>query len=170
MLNKLAAGVVVTVALLAAAAPTGAEEGALMPPAGAQLLLRSVADGVQIYVCQAVGDRFGWAFKAPEAALFDETGRQVAKHFAGPSWQAEDGSIVVGEVAAKADAPAHGAVSWLLLRAKSHTGNGHFAAVGFIQRLDTKGGAAPEGGCDAAHQNAEARMRYSAAYIFYTTP
>ena len=168
MLNTIAAGVVAVPALVGSAAM--ALDGTLVPPAGAQLLLRAPADGVQIYLCQAAGNGFGWAFKAPEAALFDETGRQVAKHFAGPSWEAEDGSTVMGEVAAKVDAPASAGIPWLLLRAKSHAGSGRFAAVAFIQRLDTKGGAAPDGGCDAAHQNAEARMRYSATYVFYAAP
>ena len=170
MINNLAAGVAAGLTLLAGAAPAAAEDPALAPPAGARLLLRSAAEGVQIYMCQPAGAGFGWVFKAPEAALFDETGRQVAKHFAGPSWEAEDGSTVVGEVATKADAPAAAGIPWLLLRAKSHAGGGRFAAVAFIQRLDTKGGTAPESGCDAAHQNAEARMRYAATYVFYAAP
>lgn len=170
MINRLAVNVVTALTLLGAVAPASAEESALAPPATARLLLRSAADGVQIYVCQAKGDGFAWAFKAPEATLVDETGREVAKHFGGPSWQAEDGSIVVGEVAAKADAPAKADIPWLLLRAKAHSGSGRFTTVAFIQRLNTKGGAAPEGGCDAAHQNAEARVHYSATYVFYAAP
>lgn len=170
MMNQPAIAVVAALTLLAAGAPAGAEEGTLAPPAGARLLLRSSADGVQIYICQAKGDGFAWVFKAPEATLVDETGRPVAKHFGGPSWEAEDGSIVVGDVAAKADAKARADIPWLLLRAKSHSGSGRFAAVAFIQRLDTKGGASPEGGCDAAHQNAEARVHYSATYVFYAAP
>jgi hypothetical protein len=144
-----------------------AEAPMLAPPAGTRLILRSAADGVQIYVCEASSNGFVWVFKAPEAALFDENGRQVGKHFAGPSWQALDGSIVTGEVAGKADAPAAGAIPWLLLRAKSHSGAGQFAEIGFVQRLDTKGGLAPTGGCDSAQVGREARMRYSATYVFY---
>lgn len=168
MMNKIAAGVFAVSSLVGGTAL--GEEAAVAPPTGSHVLLRTAAEGVQIYMCQAVGSGFGWVFKAPEAALFDEKGRQIVKHFAGPSWEAEDGSAVVGEVVAKAGAPAGAGIPWLLLRAKSHTGTGQFAAVAFIQRLDTKGGAAPEGGCDAAHQNAEARMRYSATYVFYAAP
>jgi len=167
---RLATGAVAALTLFAGGPMAIAEDAALAPPPGARLLLRSAADGVQIYRCEAVGNSFAWAFKAPEAALFDESGRQLGKHFAGPSWQADDGSTIVGEVAAKADAPGGAAIPWLLLRAKSHAGDGRFAAVAFIQRLDTKGGAAPAGGCDAAHQGTEARMRYAASYVFYAAP
>ena len=146
------------------------EDAAVAPPAGARLLLSAGADGVQIYACEAQGEGFAWVFKAPEAALFDAQGRQIGKHFAGPSWQAPDGSAVVGEAVAKADAPQGGAVPWLLLRAKSHSGEGEFAPVAFIRRIDTKGGLAPAAGCDAAHRGAEARMRYSASYLFYAAP
>jgi hypothetical protein len=144
-----------------------ADAPSLAPPAGARLVLRSVADGVQIYACEATGNGFAWVFKAPEAALFDETGRQLGKHFAGPSWQALDGSAVTAEVAAKADAPASGAIPWLLLRAKTHSGAGQFAEIGFVQRVETKGGTAPTTGCGADQQGKEARMRYSATYVFY---
>ena len=34
---------------------------------------------------------------APDASLLDAKGQVIGKHFAGPSWQANDGSIVVGE-------------------------------------------------------------------------
>ena len=168
MMTKIAAGVFAAAILVGGT--TMGEDAALAPPAGSHLLLRTSAEGVQIYMCEAVGTGFGWVFKGPEAALFDEQGRQIVKHFAGPSWQAEEGSSIIGEIIAKADAPAGAAIPWLLLRAKSHMGSGLFAAVAFIQRLDTKGGAAPDGGCDTAHQNTEARMRYSATYVFYAAP
>jgi hypothetical protein len=145
-----------------------ADAPSLAPPAGARVVLRSIADGVQIYACETAGNGFAWVFKAPEALLFDEAGRQLGKHFAGPSWQALDGSTVTAEVAAKADAPAAGAIPWLLLRAKTHSGTGQFAEIGFVQRVETKGGMAPATGCDAAQQGKEARMRYSATYVFYT--
>ena len=136
-------------------------------PPGAPLLLEVAADGVQIYTCEAKGQGFEWAFKAPEANLFDAKGLQVGTHYAGPSWKASDGSVVVGEVAARADAPASGAIPWLLLRTKSKEGAGVLTPVAFIRRTDTKGGAAPAAGCDATHRGEQARVRYSALYQFY---
>ncbi len=144
------------------------KEPALAPPAGARLLFSAAADGVQIYACETQGGVFAWAFKAPEAALFDEGGRQIGTHFAGPAWRAPDGSTVTGEVISKAD-PGD-AIPGLLLRAKAHQGEGRLAAVAFVERRDTTGGLAPATGCDAAHRGAEARMRYSATYVFFAAP
>ena len=157
-------------ALIATASPARADETALAPPAGAALLLRVVADGVQIYACEAKDKGAEWVFKTPEAALFDGDGRQVGTHFAGPTWKLADGSVVVGEVAAGVEAPEASAIPWLLLRAKSHDGAGTLANAAFIRRIDTKGGAAPKGGCEAAHVADQARMRYSAVYEFYAAP
>ena len=146
-----------------------ADNGALAPPPGATLLLRVIADGVQIYACEGKDGRSEWVFKSPEAALFDTSGRQIGTHFAGPSWKLADGSIVVGEVVARQDAPEAGAIPWLLLRAKSHDGAGRLANATLIRRIETKGGAAPKTGCDAAQVADQARMRYSAVYEFYAT-
>ncbi len=162
MIRRLACAMV-----LLASVPAFADEAAVAPPAGAALLLEVEADGVQIYTCTATDKGPGWVFKAPEANLFDATGRQVGTHFAGPGWKLDDGSAVTGAVIAKADAPVAGAVPWLLLAVKTHEGAGKLAAVATIRRADTKGGAGPASGCDAGHVGAEARMRYSARYQFF---
>ena len=122
--------------------------------------------GVQIYACAAAGSGFAWQLKAPDAMLLDQQGRQVGHHFAGPSWQSTDGSLVVGEVVA-ASSGAAGSIPWLVLRAKSHSGDGVFATVRYIVRSRTEGGAAPAAGCDAAHKGAETRVNYQAAYDFF---
>jgi len=151
--------------LLAGAAQ--ADPAAVAPPEGTKLILSAQAEGVQIYACEAKDQGFAWVFKAPEAALFDTGGRQILHHFAGPSWKADDGTTLVGELVAKADAPAPGSIPWLLLKAKSHEGTGMLAKAGFIRRIETKGGNPPSGGCDKAAAGQEARMRYSATYEFY---
>lgn len=76
----------------------------------------------------------------------------------------------MGEVLAKAEAPDATAIPWLLLRAKSHEGNGVLTPVTYIRRAATKGGAAPSSGCDAGHVAMEARVPYTAVYQFYATP
>jgi Protein of unknown function (DUF3455) len=53
----------------------------------------------------------------------------VGTHFASPTWKMDDGSVVVGEVIARADAPEPGAIQWLLLRAKALRGSGPLSAV-----------------------------------------
>ena len=164
MKKPVAAAIAATLLLTAAAEAAPAEIAA---PNGATLLLAAAAEGVQIYACESGAQGFAWVFKAPEAALFDGDGRQIMTHFAGPSWKAEDGTTLVGEAVAKADAPKPGAIVWLLLRVKSREGSGPLAKAGFIRRIDTVGGAPPTAGCDAAHGGTEARMRYSAVYEFY---
>jgi hypothetical protein len=167
-MQKIVCWALAAVAVVGSGFAVRAGEEALVPaPAGAPLMLEAMADGVQIYACEAQGQGFEWVFKAPEANLFDKQGRQIGTHFAGPTWKTGDGATVVGEVAAKADAPAPGAIQWLLLRAKSHEGTGALSGVAFIRRAETKGGVAPKAGCDAGHRGEQARIRYSALYQFF---
>lgn len=134
------------------------------------LTLRAHAAGVQIYRCRVDKDdaaRAEWLLKEPEADLFDHAGNKIGKHYAGPTWEAMDGSKVTGEVAARASSPDPNAVAWLLLSAKSTSGNGVFGRVRFIQRLHTVGGNAPSDGCNLASAGREVRVSYSAEYWFY---
>ena len=135
------------------------------------LLLETAATGVQIYECKASKDdpaKFEWAFKAPEADLFDTAGYKIGKHYAGPSWESDrDGSKVVGVLKARADAPDANAIPWLLLGAKSTSGTGVFARTVSIQRVDTVAGKAPRDGCGQAQTGIEARVPYKATYFFY---
>jgi hypothetical protein len=143
----------------------------LKPPGNQVLLLTVHGVGVQIYGCQAnKGDsaQFAWTLKSPEAQLHDDSGKTQGKHYAGPTWEANDGSTVVGEVVAHDDGTDAAAIPWLLLRAKSTSGHGLFSAVQSIQRLHTTGGKAPSSGCDPSHAGTETRVAYSADYYFYT--
>jgi uncharacterized protein DUF3455 len=142
----------------------------LKAPEGQTVLVKSFAKGVQIYTCMATGadpGKFAWSLKAPEADLSSEDGKKIAKHYAGPTWEANDGSKVVGAVQQKSDAPKPGAIPWLLLKAKANEGTGTFAKVTYVQRVDTEGGVAPASGCDQAHINTEMRVDYKASYYFY---
>ena len=63
---------------------------ALKVQASERLSLEASATGVQIYECKASKDdplKFEWAFKAPEAELFDSAGKSIGKHYAGPTWE-----------------------------------------------------------------------------------
>jgi hypothetical protein len=149
---------------------TGALPEALKVPSGQVLAVSARAAGAQIYACTADKDdptRFSWTLKAPEATLRDKSGKPLGKHYAGPTWEAADGSKVVGEVVAKSDAPDPAAIPWLLLRAKSTSGTGIFSTVASIQRLHTVGGKPPANGCDRDRSGKEARVSYSAQYLFY---
>jgi hypothetical protein len=142
----------------------------LSPPTSEKLILQAHATGFQIYVCQTGSDpdkKLAWILKAPDARLFNAQNVVIAKHYAGPTWKHNDGSEVVGKVESRHEAPDADAVPWLLLTAVSHAGNGVFANVTLIQRLNTKGGQPPQSGCDESHRNAETRSPYSADYYFY---
>src|SRR5258706_5838724 len=130
------------------------------------------AKGVQIYECRPRRDEVGafeWAFVAPEADLFDRGGARIGKHYAGPHLEASDGSKVLGTVRERADAPAAGAIPWLLLRARSVGPQGAFSNVTGIQRVNTAGGVAPRDGCAPSSSGASARVAYTADYYFLTT-
>ena len=139
----------------------------LKPPPGETLLLRVHAEGDQIYSCREDGGQFSWTLKAPDAKLLDKDGKLFGKHFAGPSWEAQDGSRVTGKAIANAASPDANSIPWLLLNVVSHSGEGVLAHVTSIQRLNTKGGKAAGAVCDAAHAGTELRAPYSADYLFF---
>ena len=169
-------GHVSVIAILAGCATSnvGTMSGVPQPlkvPATQVLSLETQGTGVQIYECKASKDdsmRFEWAFIAPEAELFDSAGKRVGRHYAGPTWEANDGSKVVGEVRGRYNGPDPNAIPWLLLTAKSTSGNGVFGQTQSIQRVHTVGGKAPEEGCNQTQVGKEARVPYTAEYYFYT--
>ena len=123
---------------------------------------------MQIYECRRVdGTQAAWLFIAPEAKLFDEQGRLAGRHSAGPSWQAEDGSRIVGTVVAKIVPQDDDAVPWLLLHTKTAGGAGRFAGVTSVQRIHTSGGTTPARRCDDSSLGRVERVPYTADYVFF---
>lgn len=156
-------------ATAALAAETVVPEALKVPPSQ-KLLLKTSADGFQIYRCSVSSTdstRFEWAFVAPDADLFDSSGKKIGKHYGGPTWELNDGSMVVGEVKGKDDGPDASAIPWLLLASKSRHGPGLLGQVQSIQRIATVGGKAPASGCDTGQVGQEARVGYKASYYFY---
>jgi hypothetical protein len=157
---KTALTLVASLAALGGCASAATPE-AISPSTGEKLAFVAPARGVQIYECRA-GE---WAFVAPDAQLFDAAGKTIGRHYAGPHWEAADGSKVVAAVKAKADAPSAGDLPWLLLSAKSVGAEGAFSKITSIQRLATVGGIAPSRSCE---NGARARVGYTADYYFFT--
>jgi hypothetical protein len=122
------------------------------------------AKGVQIYECR----NSEWAFIAPAADLFDTHGNRIGRHYAGPEWESADGSRIIGKVKARADAPAEGAIPWLLLSAQSIGGKGVFSQVSSVRRVHTAGGLAPRAHCSQAETGQLVRVPYTADYYFFT--
>src|SRR5262252_8549367 len=126
-LTSLPAAAAILVACASAPAVTAPEVPAtLRPPAGQTVFLEALATGVQIYECAPKKDQpadYEWAFRAPEAALADRAGKALGRHYGGPTWEADDGSKVIGEVKGRDPGPDPTAIPWLLLSAKSTSGN-----------------------------------------------
>ena len=141
----------------------------LTVPAGEKLLLKAHATGSQIYTCKPGTDgALQWVLKAPDADLHDKKGAVIGHHFAGPSWKHKDGSEITGKASAHVDSPDAGSIPWLLVSVTGHTGEGMFAKVTSIQRINTKGGKPPAASeCDASKSGTESKSPYSADYYFY---
>jgi len=148
------------IAHAAAPAPTIPEAIAL--PAGNTVFLIGHAKGFQIYTCDGNGS---WGSATPDAKLFDDNGELIAKHFAGPTWQAKDGSSVVGARDAGVTVDAS-AIPWLRLKAVSTT-PGLLGPTTYIQRVATTGGLAPApADCNAKKAGKKVKVPYTADYYF----
>lgn len=104
------------------------------------ILMTVQAEGVQIYNCAK--DNTGqltWQFREPLATLMIN-GKTVGRHFAGPTWQLNDRSAVVGKVAAQAPGATGRDISLLRLDVVSHQGVGGLSPAVAVQRLHTEGG------------------------------
>lgn len=138
-------------------------------PAGEQVLLKAQGSGSQIYVCQAGGDaQPAWTLKAPEAVLHDAQGAVIGKHYAGPTWQDNDGSTITGKAVERVIPSDLNSIPWLLVSVTSHTGQGVLSRVTTVQRINTQGGMAPAAtSCDTSKLNVEVKVPYTADYYFY---
>ncbi len=160
--------------LAAQAVPAGVAASlpvTMQVPVGNVAYLAARGNGVQMYTCAMSGTTFAWSAVVPAATLFDDTGIPIGTHFAGPTWQASDGSTVKGHKL-QSDTVVPDAIPWLLLSAASTTvgpgGGNTLSATTYIQRLLTRGGLAPDAsGCTAATVGTVASIPYTALYIFY---
>lgn len=136
----------------------------LAAPVGSTLLLHAFGIGVQIYHWNGAS----WGTATPAATIYADAGGQgeIASHFAGPTWQSNSGGSVVGTVANRC-IPDAASIAWLALTGVAN-GPGIFQNVNFIQRLNTVGGNAPSTPGSIIGQ--EARIPYTADYLFYQAP
>jgi len=154
-------------ALLLLASTCGARAETAIPDAlvaaGEHAVLTVHAEGAQIYECKAGdGGKLAWAFREPIATLLED-GKTVGRHYAGPTWEHQDGSIVTGHVVGTAVGASDSDIAWLKLNAVAHKGTGALGTVMTVQRLNTHGGQL-SGDCDTA--GAFKSVAYSADYVF----
>ena len=171
--GMLAAAVALWLAQVVEAGPVPSVDlGAIQPPDHNKVFLVGHGVGVQIYACSATNTGFAWTFVAPRANLFNDEGKLIITHFAGPTWEANDGSRVVGTVVPGGSVTVdRTAVPWLLLAATpSHHGaaGGRLGRTTFVQRINTTGGIAPDAAtCNAGTVGARAEVPYTADYLFW---
>lgn len=139
-------------------------------PDGHKLYLVAHAVGVQIYACNAVGAGYRWDFVAPRAELYGDNGQLLTTHFGGPTWQARDGSKVVGQVERRETVDAT-AIPWLRLSAASTAigpDGDRLAGTTYIQRIATTGGLAPAPAtCNESAVGNVEEIPYTADYTFW---
>lgn len=141
---------------------------ALKIPEGYEVQLTLNAKGDQIYHCVLNSGTYTWKWHAPDAKLYNtKTSALVGNHGAGPSWTYIDDSNITAKILQKVDAKENATAPWLLLEVTAHKGEGVFAKIDFIQRINTFGGVAPSSGCDGNHLGSEKHVPYRADYIFY---
>jgi hypothetical protein len=160
---------------LAAAAQAGPAEpdvpAGIDVESGNKVFLVAHADGVQIYSCNATAGGYAWGLVAPRANLYDDHGKLLGTHFAGPTWQARDGSSVRAQRVGDPVTVDPTAVPWLLLKAVSTTSGpdgDRLTATTFIQRINTVGGLVPAAQtCNATTVGNRYESAYTADYYFW---
>ena len=139
-------------------------------PPGNKVFLVGHAFGVQVYECASGPAGFEWRFVEPRAKLFDKFGNLIIAHFGGPTWQALDGSRVVGRLERSVTVDRR-SIPWLLLsRASSAPGPRGDLLVDttFIHRISTRGGLAPSVAfCNKLTLGKKVESPYTADYFFY---
>lgn len=140
----------------------------LQPPAGYTVAFTAKATGVQIYTSTAEAGAPKWTFEAPLAELAGPDG--VIHHYAGPSWEASDGSKLTRDMGTPvttvpAKQPAAD-IPWLLIKVVADPANGVLSKVGFVQRISTQGGVVPV--TPPVRAGTKIGVPYTATYVFYS--
>ena len=129
-----------------------------------EILVATVnAVGAQVYECKLdTAGNLVWQFREPIATLLI-AGKTVGRHYAGPSWEVTDGSVVSGKVAGRAPGATPNDIPLLKLDVAARRGQGQLANVTTIQRINTRGGVA-DGMCES--RGAFLSVPYTADYVF----
>lgn len=159
------------IATLLSASSFAAAPDAIAVPAGHTLAMTAMGAGELAYECKAKADMAGkyeWAFAGPTAVLYDKTSKAaVGKYYAGPTWEANDGSKVSGKQLALSPSADPASIPLQLVQAAPAMGKGAMMGISYIQRINTKGGVAPAEPCDAAKVGTRKMVKYEADYLFY---
>ena len=130
---------------------------------GEPAVLKAHAEGAQVYECKNGADgKLAWQFREPIATLVVD-GKTIGRHYAGPSWELADGSVVVGKAAGDGPGTTPDDIAWLKLNVVAERGKGALTGVTTVQRINTRGGKLG-GVCEPA--GALKAAPYAADYVF----
>jgi hypothetical protein len=135
------------------------------------LLFVAQAKGHQIYKSAMENGALVWKFEAPRAELTGAKENEIWKHYAGPTWEAPDGSKVKKADAKDAvvQAPAPNTkddIPWLLIKVVPDADKpGVLSGVRFVQRVNTQGGKMPAQ--TPTQVDTRVEVEYTAEYRFY---
>jgi hypothetical protein len=127
--------------------------------------LQLASRGVQIFRCEKRDAGTVWVFRQPQADLLDSSGNAVGQHGANFSFEHEDGSRLVSNIAAYDEASKPTDLRWLLLTTRSF-GKGALENVTHVQRVNTSGGM-PPARCEASQLNQLLRVDFTSDFVFY---
>ncbi len=142
---------------------------AVRVPASTSMKMATTGVGQITYECRektSAAGQYEWAFVGPVATLYAADKKNVGTYYAGPTWEAADGSKITGKQVAVSPAAA-GNIPMQLVKTDAAIGAGAMSGVTYIQRLNTKGGVAPASPCDAAGKGQRQQVAYEADYVFY---
>lgn len=150
----------------AAIAPLAVANAETPAPFAESLVAVIHAEGSQIYECKPDSSgKFVWQFREPVATLFDR-GKTVGRHYAGPTWDFADGSVLTGKVVGRAPGATSGDIPLLELAVASRSGAHAVAGSASIRRINTRGGVAA-GPCET--RGIFLSVPYRADYEFHRT-
>ena len=165
--------------LLAAAVAFSLPAAAVPEPAGLSQSLRAPANeapafmlsgnGVYVYECRQSAldpNAYEWSFTVPDATLYDGS-RTMARHATVGLFEATSDRSTTSGIVRASQAAGVANLPWISMQAQPLSAEGLFAGVTSIQRVNTKGGAAPTSGCGPSTLGGEARVAYQADYYFY---
>lgn len=131
--------------------------------AGRSVVLTAHAAGAQIYACAMTGAGTpAWTFREPIATLIQD-GKTIGRHYAGPSWALDDGSLITGKVAETQPGQTLADIPQLKLNVVANAGRGLLGQVSTVYRVQTHGGKLA-GACQTP--GALIAVPYEADYVF----
>ena len=143
---------------------------AVRVPMGHSVAMETVGSGELTYECRAkaaMPSEYEWVFIGPNATLKNRMGTAVGKYYGPPAtWEAMDGSKITATQLAVAPAGT-GNIPYQLVKANPAMGTGAMSGISHVQRVATRGGAAPGMACSTATSGQRQVVSYQADYIFW---